>query len=385
MSPHLVRIFEVLAALGAISSIAYYCLCLWGAAAFLRERHLTESSSQAEPAVSILKPLKGTDPEMYESFRSHCLLDYPEYEIIFGVSDPSDPAIALVERLQREFPERSIQLVICRERLGTNIKVSNLAQMLAYASHDYLVVNDSDIRVETNYLRSVISPLLSGAGMVTCMYRGVAAPTMGSRMESVGISTDFIAGVLAARQLEGIHFGLGSTLAFRRQELQAIGGFEVLVDYLADDYELGKRISGLGKTVQLSASVVETFLPPYTFGAFVRHQLRWARSTRDSRRWGYVGLALTFGIPWALVALLLSRSTWALLLFLVTLCMRMLVGLMVGGKIVKDRQLLGTIWLVPLRDLVALFVWIASFAGHTVAWRGDSFLLKNGKLARLSS
>jgi ceramide glucosyltransferase len=275
--------------------------------------------------------------------------------------------------------------VICRERLGTNIKVSNLAQMLAYASHDYLVVNDSDIRVETNYLRSVISPLLSGAGMVTCMYRGVAAPTMGSRMESVGISTDFIAGVLAARQLEGIHFGLGSTLAFRRQELEAIGGFEVLVDYLADDYELGKRISGLGKTVQLSASVVETFLPPYTFGAFVRHQLRWARSTRDSRRWGYVGLALTFGIPWALVALLLSRSTWALLLFLVTLCMRMLVGLMVGGKIVKDRQLLGTIWLVPLRDLVALFVWIASFAGHTVAWRGDSFLLKNGKLARLSS
>jgi len=221
--------------------------------------------------------------------------------------------------------------------------------------------------------------------MVTCMYREDAAPTMGSRMESVGISTDFIAGVLAARQLEGIHFGLGSTLAFRRQELQAIGGFEVLVDYLADDYELGKRISGLGKTVQLSASVVETFLPPYTFGAFVRHQLRWARSTRDSRRWGYVGLALTFGIPLALVALLLSRSTWALLLFLVTLCMRMMVGLMVGGKIVKDRQLLGTIWLVPLRDLVALFVWIASFAGHTVAWRGDSFLLKNGKLARLSS
>ena len=377
---------EVFAALGAASSVVYYCLCLWGAASFLRERRLSSQSDlQVQAPVSILKPLKGTDPEMYESFRSHCLQDYAEYEIIFGVSDPDDPAIELVTQLKEEFPERSIQLVICNQHLGTNIKVSNLAQMLACAKYDYLVINDSDIRVEPNYLRTVVSSLVAGAGMVTCTYRGIAAPTLGSRLESVGISTDFIAGVLAARALEGIHFGLGSTLAFHRRELQAIGGFEILLDYLADDYELGKRIAESGKQVQLSASVVETFVPPYTFADFVRHQLRWARSTRDSRRWGYVGLALTFGIPWALLALVLSRSAWALALLIVTFCMRLLVAYVVGGKVVRDPQLAESMWLIPLRDLVALLVWAVSFAGHKVAWRGDSFLLKDGKLARLSS
>ncbi|HZQ71067.1 MAG TPA: bacteriohopanetetrol glucosamine biosynthesis glycosyltransferase HpnI [Terriglobales bacterium] len=386
MLPHLVGALIVLAVLGALSSIAYYCLCLWGAQAFLRERRqLPQQVDPSAPPVSILKPLKGTDPEMYESFRSHCLQDYPAYEIIFGVSDGDDPAVALVEKLKAEFPRHSIQMVVCTERLGTNIKVSNLAQMLAYARNEFLVINDSDIRVAPNYLKTVVSPLIAGAGMVTCLYRGIAAPTLGSRLESVGISTDFIAGVLAAKKLEGIHFGLGSTLAFQRRDLDAIGGFEVLVDFLADDYELGKRIAKAGRTVQLSAGVVETFLPPYTFGDFVRHQLRWARSTRDSRRWGYVGLALTFGIPWALAALLLSRSAWALLLLAITVCMRLVVAFVVGSQVVGDRQLRRTIWLVPLRDLVALFVWIVSFTGHTVAWRGDSFLLKDGKLARLPS
>src|SRR5581483_12028879 len=334
MLPHLVGALIVLAVLGALSSIAYYCLCLWGAQAFLRERRqLPQQVDPSAPPVSILKPLKGTDPEMYESFRSHCLQDYPAYEIIFGVSDGDDPAVALVEKLKAEFPRHSIQMVVCTERLGTNIKVSNLAQMLAYARNEFLVINDSDIRVAPNYLKTVVSPLIAGAGMVTCLYRGIAAPTLGSRLESVGISPDFIAGVLAAKKLEGIHFGLGSTLAFQRRDLDAIGGFEVLVDFLADDYELGKRIAKAGRTVQLSAGVVETFLPPYTFGDFVRHQLRWARSTRDSRRWGYVGLALTFGIPWALAALLLSRSAWALLLLAITVCMRLVVAFVVGSQV----------------------------------------------------
>lgn len=386
MWSHLLRALTVLAAMGAGSSIAYYCLCLAGAMSFLRERdRMLKSRSELQLPVSILKPLKGTDPEMYESFRSHCEQDYSEYEIIFGVSEPGDPAIALVEQLRKEFPERAIQLVICKERLGTNIKISNLVQMLRYAKHDYVIVNDSDIRVGPDYLQNVVPPLAGGAGMVTCAYRGMAARTLGSQLEAVGINTDFIAAVLAARKLEGIHFGLGSTLAFRRETLEAIGGFEVLLDYLADDFELGKRIADLGKPVQLSASVVETFLPGYSVGGFVQHQLRWARGTRDSRRWGYVGLALTFGLPWALAAVFLSRSLWAWALLLVTACMRLLVAYWVASKVLGDRQLRKTIWLVPIRDLVALFVWMASFAGHKVAWRGDSFLLKDGKLARLSS
>ena len=185
---------------------------------------------------------------MYESFRSHCLQDYPEYEIIFGVSDADDPAIAFVERLKAEFPQIPIRLVFCLKNLGANTKVSNLAQMVTEAKYEHIVVNDSDIRVEAGYLRSVAAPLLDPKiGLVTCLYRGVASASLGSRLESLFISTDFSAGVLVARLLEGgIHFGLGSTLAFRRNDLASTGGFEALADYLADDYEIGRRIAALG-------------------------------------------------------------------------------------------------------------------------------------------
>lgn len=384
---HFLLAVRTLAVLGTMASAGYYVLCLWSAARFLGERTKMRRPVQSSftPPVSILKPLKGTDPEIYESFRSHCLQDYAEYEIIFGVSDPNDPAIALVEQLQREFPQHAIRLVDCRENLGTNTKVSNLAQMLREARYPYLIVNDSDIRVEPDYLRRVISALGDASvGMVTCLYRGVPGPTLGSRLESIGISTDFSAGVLAARQIEGgIRFGLGSTLAFRRKDLEAIGGFESVLDYLADDYELGKRIADLGLTVRLSEVVVETFLPSYSLGAFVRHQLRWARSVRNSRRWGYVGLVLTFGLVWAFLTLILAGGTaWAWILLATTVLLRMAVALVVGRLTLRDRQVMLLLFLIPLRDSIALAVWVLSFTGHTVDWRGTSFTLKNGKLAR---
>jgi ceramide glucosyltransferase len=224
-------------------------------------------------------------------------------------------------------------------------------------------------------------------GMVTCLYRGVAGPTLGSRLESMGISTDFSGGVLAARNIEGgIRFGLGSTLAFRRRDLESIGGFEALVDYLADDYELGSRIAGQGLEVKLSEMVVETFLPPYTLREFVAHQLRWARSVRDSRPWGYLGLGLTLGLPWAVLALAFAHgAAWAWELLAAVAATRLAMALVVGRLVLRDRQVLPLLWLLPLRDAVALLIWLASFAGHTVSWRGDSFELRKGKLARISS
>ncbi len=175
-------------------------------------------------------------------------------------------------------------------------------------------------------------------------------------------------------------------LAFRRQELQAIGGFETLLDYLADDYELGHRIAGSGKPVELSGTVVETFLPAYSFSTFVQHQLRWARTVRDSRKAGYLGLGLTFGLPWALTAVVFSRgASWTWWLLALTAGMRLLVAYLVGSKVLADRQLARNLWLIPFRDLIALGVWLISFTGHTIEWRGDQFLLKDGKLARLSS
>ncbi len=387
MMHSILRIVEIVAVLGAVCSSLYYLLCLWSAAAFLRERD-TESNGLAQdlPPISILKPLKGTDPEIYESFRSHCLQDYPEYEIIFGVNDANDPAIESVKALQREFPERRIQLVVSPKILGANVKVSNLAQMLNEARYDHLIVNDSDIRVQPDYLRRVTAPLAdSRVGMVTCLYRGVPGATLGSRFEVLGISTDFCASVLAARQLEGgIRFGLGSTLAFRRAELEKIGGFTAFVDYLADDYELGKRIAVLGLTVKLSEVVVETFLPPYRLQGFFAHQLRWARGVRDARKGGYFGLVFTFGVLWALLALVASGAAfWAWGALAVVLSLRLAVAMVVGGSVLQDRRVLKDLWMIPLRDLLAVAVWVASLVGHTVTWRGDRFRLKDGKLTRI--
>jgi len=391
---HLIgHLIGFLALSGAFAGIGYYLLCLWSAQAYLRYRKTVSiansGSTQAVASpVSILKPLKGTDPKIYESFRTYCLQDYPQCEIIFGVSEHDDPAVPTVLRLQREFPQIPIQLVVCSQSLGTNTKVSNLVQMLGVARYDHLIVNDSDIRVERDYLRRVIAPLADlKVGMVTCLYRGIASATLGSKLESIGISTDFSAGVLVARLIEGgVRFGLGSTLAFRRRDLEAIGGFESLVDHLADDYELGKRIRERGLEVLLSETVVETFLPAYDMRGFFEHQLRWARSIRDSRRWGYLGLLLTFGWPWSLLALIASRGApWAWGLVAAATSLRLLVAWIVGSVVLEDHQVIRHLPLIPLRDLSAVLVWLGSFASNTIAWRGDSFHLKDGKLVRNNS
>jgi ceramide glucosyltransferase len=389
MIHYTVRILQYVGILGCFSSSIYYLICLWGAAAFLRRRQADKEvgSAKALPPVSILKPLKGTDPDIYQSFRSHCLQDYPEYEIIFGVSDADDPAVASVRQLQREFPDCAIQLLVCPQKLGPNVKVSNLEQMVQVARYGHLLVNDSDIRVERDYLRRILAPLADEhVGMVTCLYRGVPASTFGSKLESLGISTDFCPGVLVAGQLEGgLQFGLGSTLAFRRTELEKIGGFRSIVDFLADDYELGRRISDLGLQTILSDIVVETHLPAYDLRGFLAHQLRWARGVRDSRPGGYIGLVSTYGLMWAILALFANRAApWSWVVFGVTLSLRLATAIAVGKSVLQDSRLLKNLWLLPVRDLVAVAVWIASFAGHTVTWRGDRFELKNGRLIRIS-
>ena len=234
----------------------------------------------------------------------------------------------------------------------------------------------------------MIAPLQNNEiGLITCLYRGIASPTLGSRLESLGISTDFAAGVLTARQLEGgIRFGLGSTLAFRRSDLETIGGFEAVVDYLADDYEIGKRIAQRGLKVKLSEVVVETFLPAYTLRQFLDHQLRWGRAVRDSRRGGYFGLVLTFGLPWAILALAFTRGVlWAWILLAVVASLRLAVALTVGWSVLRDGQVLSLLPLLPLRDFSALLIWVASLFGHEVIWRGDVFELKDGKLVRINS
>jgi ceramide glucosyltransferase len=383
----MIHLFRAIGVVGTLASTAYCVLAIWAAVRFARTQATPKPSPTQLPPLSILKPLKGTDPEMYESLRSHCLQNYPEYEILFGLSDPSDPALNVVKDLQRDFPDQPIQVVRCERILGANGKVSSLAQLAAVAKYEHLLVNDSDIRVACEYLRTVIGEIQQPhVGLVTCLYRGVPAATLGSRLESLGISTDFSAGVLVARQLEnGLHFGLGSTLAFRKSDLKAVGGFEAIADYLADDYELGRRIAGQNLKVSLSHSVVDSFLPAYDFSQFFSHQLRWARTIRASRPGGYAGLLLTFTLPWALLSLVLARGAdWALALFALAFLIRILMAVTVGTLVLSDRELLRSLWLLPIRDLLAVVLWTGGLAGRKIVWRGQTFHLRTGKLKRVN-
>ncbi len=414
---------EAVTTLLTVGGLVYMLLALWGARDFEHcWRRVVRASASGEgfaPDVSILKPLKGVDARMYAGFVSHCAQQYAgRFEILFGVSSMDDPAAEQIEHLRAEFPACAIRLVVCPERLGTSGKVSNLIQMLRQASYDYILINDSDIRVSPNYLTRVMgcfaSPPVnankygdSGAdetgsrmtakktllpvGMVTVPYLGRTAAesqglTIWARLEALGISTDFLPGVLTARKIEGgIHFGLGSTLAVSRAALAAAGGLEPLVDYLADDYEIGVRIARAGYRIELCGETVETTVPAYDFRGFWDHQLRWARSTRDSRRWGYVGLGITYCIPWAVLNCIASGfALWSFTLLSLVVLARVSVALTVGVGVLRDEQVLRDIWLLPLRDFFGLAFWAWSFASHTVVWRGEHFELTNGRIARVA-
>ena len=372
-------------ALMALASAAFFLLCMLGAIAFLRQ---SAPKNGFAPPLSLLKPLKGSDPEMYAGFRSLCLQDYPEFEIVFGVSDEADNAIADVRKLQQEFPQRAIKLVVCREIIGTNRKASNLAFMAKHAAYDHLVISDSDIRVPQGYLKEIGEWFGEAkVGMVTCMYRAVASRSIWSKLESLGVSADFMPGALAARFLERkVRFGLGSTMAVSREALNAIGGFENIADYLADDYELGSGICDAGYRVILPRAVVETFLPDYDFNGFWLHQLRWGRTVRSSRPGGYFGLIVTFGFLWALLAVVLSKAAvWSVILLVGLSLQRVMLVMFVSSTVLGDSATLANWWLLPLRDLISPLIWLLSIGGKRIVWRGEEFVLERGKLRRVTS
>src|SRR5271165_578214 len=383
--PSVLTIVAAVCALLAVAGTVYFVLCIWSAKRFMRERSC-EARTGFTPPVSILRSLKGLDPQMYLAFRSHCLLDYDEYEVLFGVSDPSDPAAQLVERLQEEFPVRQLRIVHCPEVLGLNGKVSNLVQMLPQARHEHIVINDSDILVPRDYLQRVLTPMAKpGVGMVTMLYRGIAGKTLPSRLEALGLSTDFTGGVLVARAIEGgIRFGLGATIATSKTVLREIGGLELLVDYLGDDYELGARTAAAGYKIELADVVVETALPDYSFRDFWAHQIRWARNVKDRRGAQYFGLIVTFALAWAVFAVLAAPyAWWTWVVLAVTAIVRVTSAVIVGRRVLQDPRVLRELWFVPHRDFVALAVWIVSYFGNEVEWRGMRFRLRDGKLERL--
>jgi len=397
MMPHaLAQSVEILTTVLTVACMGYFVAAMLAARVFLKARRVPMASFA--PGVSVMKSLKGVDPGMLDAFRSHCRQSYAgEFELLFGVASKDDPAAAAVEQLKTEFPERAIRLVECPQRLGTNGKVSVLVQLAAHARYGYLLINDSDITVSTHYLERVMACFSPEAelgaasrhgkaqkktGMVTALYRGRAHGTLPSRLEALGIATDFQAGVLASWLLGGgLSYGLGSTLAVSREALERIGGLEPLVDYLADDNELGVRIFSAGYRVALATEVVETSVAAYNWRAFLDHQLRWARTVRDATPAGYAGLIFTHGLGWALLNVLASGlSPVSLWLLGLSFFLRLGVGMMVGAEVLGDHQTLPSLWLLPLRDVVHMGVWVAGFAGNAIVWRGERFEVKNGKL-----
>src|SRR5215471_3367578 len=367
-----------------LAACAFYLLSMLAAVRFFRRKPVAPAS-ELDP-VSILIPLCGADSGAYENYAAFCRQDYPAYQIVFGVRDPLDAAVPIVRRLMANFPERDIALVICPKTIGSNLKVSNLYNMLEYVKHEWIVIVDSDIRVGPSYLRNVM-PLLADqrVGLVTCLYRAAQAPAFAARLEAIGITADFVPGVLAAWLLEGMHFALGSTMALTRTTLKAIGGFQTISDYLADDFMLGNLIAKAGYEVCLARYVVKAVVAPMGFCGMLKHQLRWSRSMRFSRPVGYLGAVLTHGTALALLNLLVHYGAIPSLVLLgVALSIRLGMGWLIGVHWLDDRILKKSFWLLPLRDLLNFGVWCLGLVGKRVEWRGRLLeIIGDGKIVQV--
>jgi ceramide glucosyltransferase len=335
------------------------------------------------PAVSVLKPVRGADRHAFEHFSSFCRQQYPEFEILFAVEDETDPAIPVIRRLIDAYPERSIRLLVGVPHIGASGKVNKLCRLAREARHDLLVVSDSDITAPEDYLRAVVAPFKDPrVGAVTCVYRGVPDAGLPATLEAIGISTDFVPGVIVASRLEGVKFTLGATMATTRAHLAEIGGFEALADYCADDFELGCRIAARGHRVELAGCTVSTECAPAGFVELFRHQLRWAITVRHSRPAAYLGRAiLAQGLPWAVAAAALAPSgTVSILYLMLYVVSRMSVVWTVALRGLHDESVAKRWWLVPVHDAFAFVVSVAACCSNRIEWRGRWFDLRRGRL-----
>jgi ceramide glucosyltransferase len=328
--------------------------------------------------ISILKPMFGADEGLEDNLRSFFRQDYPTFEVLMAVKSESDPAAGVAKRVMAEFPEIPSRLIVTGESPRPNGKVFSLQKMMRHARYDILVMADSDIRVSAQMARVLAAEMHDPAiGLVTCPYRAIPGKTFWSRMEAVGMNTEFLSGVLVARLLSGMDFAVGCTLAVRREALDSIGGLEALQDYLAEDFMMGRLVAENGSGVVLSSYVIEHRIGSQGFGANWRHRLRWARSTRRSRPWGYVGQVFTNPLPLAILLAVVAPDWWPVAL--ITVIFRVSVAWVVAGIVLNDSLTARRWYLVPMQDIVSFITWIWGFFGNTVDWRGERHpVLPNG-------
>ncbi len=372
----MIAILSIILAALVAGSLVYCVLTILAARSFLRvERPRLGRSCQP---VSILKPLYGSDDGLAENLRSFFRQDYPKFEILMSVRSEADPEAIVARRVMREFPDVASRLVVTGESPRPNGKVYSLQHMMRHARYDILIMADSDIRVTPEMTAVIAAEMLDpDVSLVTCPYRAVPGGTLWSRLEAVGMNTEFLGGVLVARWIEGMQFALGCTLAVRRSALESIGGLAALQNYLAEDFMLGRLIARQGGKVLLSSYVIDHRIGSQNFGVNLRHRLRWARSTRRSRPLGYVGQLFTNPLPLVLMLIACDPRWWPLAALTITF--RALAAWVVAIRVLDDPLTAAHAYLVPLQDLASFFTWLWGFFGNTIEWRGRRHtILANG-------
>jgi len=378
--------------------LTYLFLALWAAAlayqlfalvalAWFMHTPLPAASGPDGPGVTILKPVRGVDTDTRNCLSSFLNQDYRLFQVLFGVADLQDPVMPLLRELQADYPEVAIDIIVCGQSKGLNPKVSTLRQLEPLARYDYLVISDSDIKVGPDYLQQVVAALNQpGVGLVTCPYRAGPVQSWGAALEALSISADFIPSVAVAHYVEGIRFGLGATLALSRQVLAQIGGLAALADYLADDYHLGHRVAQLGYQVRLLPYVIETHASQQTWGGYLAHQLRWARTYRVCRPKGYFAYGITHALIFALLTWLGSgMALWASGLVLSTLIVRFVLAYGSEHFFLQGRLPWPYLALLPFKDLLSFGLWLLSFLGDRVIWQGELYrVTPSGQLVRIS-
>lgn len=370
-----------------LPSLIYSLISLWCALKYFKGHGSRVKGQEKDfelplpPGVSIMKPVKGMDEDSYDNFASFCSQNYGgDLELVFAVASPDDPAITVIRQLMEDFSQHGIKLVINPAQHGPNQKVSNLINAFTTVKHDIIIVCDSDISVEPDYLQSVTAHFSDPqVGLVTSLYRTSEVHGIATALEATGFTSEMIPNVLVALQLEGLTFALGASMAVRREALLAIGGFESLAGYLADDYQLGNKIHRVGWHIALDSCFVESVIKSENLMTVLSRQLRWARTMRVSRPGGYLASGVTLPFPAALLATLLAPSPLVGVAAVALLYgVRLTVSTLFSRKYVRDNLLPHWLWLLPLRDMLAFFAWALSFLGNRVEWRGSRFVLKPG-------
>jgi ceramide glucosyltransferase len=371
---------QVLLGIAAIPFI-YYVLVLFSAWRYFRAP-LLPLDPEFCPPVSILKPVRGLDADAHANLVSFCQLDYPEYEIVFCIDGDDQPVVAAIEELRRAFPERTIRALHGSGRIATNDKVAKLVRLVNEAEHETIVISDSDVRVRPDYLRQVTAPLRDPkVGAVTCFYVPVGVATFTDHLQTVGMMSDFYAGILVAWQLDGVKFALGPTIATTRTRLNGFGGYAVLENRPADDLLVGRLIAETGYEVALLRYPVETVSDFQSMRELLHKRLRWVVVMRHMRPWGHLGLFLTQGLPWSLVAVAASPTATTAAVYLGGyFVLRAAMTWMIGIHGLKQQYLWKEIPLIPLWDAVAFCIWLASFLRSSIRWRGADYYIQDGKL-----